>query len=1010
MLESDVDLIRVLPKPEGDFDARAFGGDADCGVDREIEASRKIRAFPEVVASEGMGYRVREVAGQAMESRVPDDDNDDAYNVGADGSRLRMDGADGDCRLQKRGDAEHDVMITLYDGDAAKNVAGQLRVGSMKVGFGFEMGDMVWGKVKSHPWWPGHIFNEAFASPSVRRMKSDGHVLVAFFGDSSYGWFEPAELIPYDPYFSENSLQANSRNFLNALEDSVEEASRRSALGLSCRCRNPSNFRPTRVQGYFAVDVFDYESGGIYSVSQIRRARENFQTAATLSFMKQLALAPIDVESRSIDFIKKKSISLSYRRAIFEEFDETYAQAFGQEPIRPGRSSPSVTDRPTKDPTRAPLSGPQVFAEALGGQKISTKSVKSKEHAKRDRYLFKRRDERRDSMTPQSGHLHATSSLSSSIDQVVSVSEQNSTFMTGRAAADACKEPAWGPSVSTGGKEGDGLCHVTDNRTGDHIALDVGLAGGSGKKINAAKIAPGELGSVKPEIGRKKKRKIEAEMSSGHLHKKPVNGNNEASAGKLLGKPIKIAASLSEDPQLSHQKSGIEGGCISSMSEQVAPLPFGGAEKSKFELPWLLGDLEILALNPLHGARKDRHAILKQVFLRFRSLVFQKSSVVLSPAATGPYEVRLKKSPPVSGPPINAAGGETRGVRTSKPPKPLGRPDGPTIAGRKSLPSDYHDEIAAKRVQKLLGSKSSGGEKRMVQKISGMQPAEERGKVAAVAAQPPPPPPPKTSKAGSCKSMQPPPRVEEPTYLVMKYPSGTSLPSSNELKARFARFGPMDPSGNRIFYKTSTCRVIFLYKQDAQRAHRYAEGNKSVFPNVRFFLKPLSASKTPNVGEDTANEPPPAQPPTTELQPATPVLQLPPTQPPAVQLKSCLKRPTGDEVSGPGVRGGRVRFNMGEESSGRKSNLSSSVAFNIDNNNQKLIASHSLPTFPLPLGNQQDDAVGPIVNHNYNPTNIIPNQAPSVDISQQMLSLLMRCNDVVANVKSKLGHVPYHPL
>ncbi|TKY52241.1 DNA mismatch repair protein Msh6 [Spatholobus suberectus] len=67
---------------------------------------------------------------------------------------------------------------------------------SRNAGHGFEVGDMVWGKVKSHPWWPGHVYNEAFASAAVRRTKREGHVLVAFFGDSSYGWFEPSELIP----------------------------------------------------------------------------------------------------------------------------------------------------------------------------------------------------------------------------------------------------------------------------------------------------------------------------------------------------------------------------------------------------------------------------------------------------------------------------------------------------------------------------------------------------------------------------------------------------------------------------------------------------------------------------------------------------------------------------------------------------------------------------------------------------------------------------------------------
>lgn len=33
---------------------------------------------------------------------------------------------------------------------------------SQDLGFEFEVGDMVWGKVKSHPWWLRHVYNEAF--------------------------------------------------------------------------------------------------------------------------------------------------------------------------------------------------------------------------------------------------------------------------------------------------------------------------------------------------------------------------------------------------------------------------------------------------------------------------------------------------------------------------------------------------------------------------------------------------------------------------------------------------------------------------------------------------------------------------------------------------------------------------------------------------------------------------------------------------------------------------------
>ncbi|KAI4295174.1 hypothetical protein MLD38_040554 [Melastoma candidum] len=89
--------------------------------------------------------------------------------------------------------------------------------------YGYNVGDMVWGKVKSHPWWPGHIFNEAFASSTVRKSRRDGSVLVAFFGDSSYGWFDP-ELIPFETNFAEKSKQTTSRAFTKAVEEAVDEA------------------------------------------------------------------------------------------------------------------------------------------------------------------------------------------------------------------------------------------------------------------------------------------------------------------------------------------------------------------------------------------------------------------------------------------------------------------------------------------------------------------------------------------------------------------------------------------------------------------------------------------------------------------------------------------------------------------------------------------------------------------------------------------------------------------
>lgn len=118
-------------------------------------------------------------------------------------------------------------------------------------GNGFRIGDMVWAKVKPHPWWQGVIFNEAFASPSVFNTKIEGYLLVAFFGDATYQWFDPVVLVSFGSHYVNKSKQTRAQSFLVAVEEAVAEVSRRAALGLACLCRNPSNFQSTNVQGFF---------------------------------------------------------------------------------------------------------------------------------------------------------------------------------------------------------------------------------------------------------------------------------------------------------------------------------------------------------------------------------------------------------------------------------------------------------------------------------------------------------------------------------------------------------------------------------------------------------------------------------------------------------------------------------------------------------------------------------------------------------------------------------------
>ncbi|XP_010931619.1 PWWP domain-containing protein 1 [Elaeis guineensis] len=278
---------------------------------------------------------------------------------------------------------------------------------------GFEIGDMVWGKVKSHPWWPGYIYNVHFAPPDVRRTRKEGHLLVAFFGDSSYGWFVPDEVIPFESYYLEKSKQTTSKNFVLAMDEAVYEESRRAALGLTCCCRKVRNFRYFGFPGYVCVDVPGYERGAEYSVKQIDRSRESFVPEELLSFLLQLALASQSDEPWGIDFIRRKARLLAYRKAVYEEYDETYPQAFGVQPVRPSPNDAETLDRLDYFAPRAMLlSGQLRIAENLGDARLfssssrpATGTPKSPSSLKKTKYvLIKKRKEER-------GVKHPSSSL-----------------------------------------------------------------------------------------------------------------------------------------------------------------------------------------------------------------------------------------------------------------------------------------------------------------------------------------------------------------------------------------------------------------------------------------------------------------------------------------------------------------------------------------------------------------------------------------------------------------------
>ncbi|PIN08155.1 hypothetical protein CDL12_19271 [Handroanthus impetiginosus] len=171
---------------------------------------------------------------------------------------------------------------------------------------GYNLGKLAWGKVLSHPWWPGQIYNEDLASLSTWITKKKGCVLVAFFGDNTYRWLDPEHVVSFEHQLHEKLKQSQDELFLKAVEDAMFEVKKRSALGLTCKCRNPSNFRSSEVQGYFEVDVAGYAAGSLYTAEQIEK---------------------------NVTWIENMARVLAYRKAVFEEYDEPYFQAYGVQPM-----------------------------------------------------------------------------------------------------------------------------------------------------------------------------------------------------------------------------------------------------------------------------------------------------------------------------------------------------------------------------------------------------------------------------------------------------------------------------------------------------------------------------------------------------------------------------------------------------------------------------------------------------------------------------------------------------
>ncbi|KAM0841978.1 hypothetical protein ACQ4PT_058671 [Festuca glaucescens] len=693
-------------------------------------------------------------------------------------------------------------------------------------------GDMVWGKVKSHPWWPGHVYSITLSDdPEVHRGHRHGLVLVAFFGDGSYGWFEPHELVHFEDHFIEKTSQGGSRTFPAAVAESLDEIARRSALALLCPCRGPDTFRPHNEDpGILLVNVPGFDSNAEYLPNLVTASREKFVPQTMLDFLQNAAVEQRDAAetaARTLPGIEMAAMLMAYRRTRFEKYDLTYAESFGVEPKKAlegeikAEAQRSQRARPLKGRQRVPEKENTPAAKGRRGAAGAAARLMEKivpgapamklKASKKNQYLLKRRDDARAPALPPAVLPDATP-----------VADDG-----GPPPGFPSAEPQTPPLPSSAGG-GDDEEFMLQRR----VLPPAGQASDGAATADDAAAAAAPKKAAKPKKARKREREEAAEATAA------------AGEPKTKKKKKKLAELNSGAPSADPSGGGAEPAAFSSPKVHLDGL----------DLKQVISDLENLPLLPSYGAVRSISDGSHSFLLAFRSKHYKKS---YENDPTEESKKSLDTKP-------NATAAAAVDGQPPKPvkKKPVMRPIDPTIAGVKRGPSDRQEEMATKKKIKLEKIKTLAAEKKagLEQKAAVPAAAAAVGGVTPAAQQP---------RAGMKEKAQglvkkkvpaaaPAKRMASPTALMMKFPPKSTLPSVASLKARFARFGPLDIDGIRVYWKSHMCRVIYKYQSDAEMALKSAKSTAmfgQVVPN--YHLRGIESS---SAGADLGPEPaPPAQ-------------------------------------------------------------------------------------------------------------------------------------------------------
>ncbi|KAL6142005.1 hypothetical protein ACLB2K_060289 [Fragaria x ananassa] len=173
----------------------------------------------------------------------------------------------------------------------------------------FQAFDLVWGKVRSHPWWPGQICNPSDSSEQANKYFKKCSYLIAYFWDCTFAWNEAPQIKPFLENFSQMEKQSNMEEFQNAVACALDEVSRRVEFGLACSCISKEVYAKLKTQTIVNAGIKDEATRRDGGDSSLDAA--SFDPLKLIKFAKQAAKLP---------FVRADKLELVTSRAQLSSF------------------------------------------------------------------------------------------------------------------------------------------------------------------------------------------------------------------------------------------------------------------------------------------------------------------------------------------------------------------------------------------------------------------------------------------------------------------------------------------------------------------------------------------------------------------------------------------------------------------------------------------------------------------------------------------------------------------